>query len=117
MANTDKDKRINGRPVSDSESVDEEEMVVADMSMVQKPSVFLPKRLRHEGRLPGGSIDSIGFGGAPTNSDIVGSELTPEETKWAILGSLKAALLIGGAYAGGLGLLILVMFLLFKFFG
>ena len=111
MINEDKDLKLN------NPEDEEEEMVIADMSMVQKPSVFLPRRLRHEDRLPGGALDNSRAQGSYTNSDIVGSELTPEETKWAILGSLKAALLIGGAYAGGLGLLILVMYLLFEFFG
>ncbi len=89
---------------------DEDEMVIADMSYVQKPSVFLPKRIRHEDRLPGSPLaDNSNPYATP------GLDLSPEETKWAILGSLKAALLIGGAYAIGLGGLVLLMYLAFKY--
>ncbi len=105
-----------GLKAFDSEEMDEEEMVIADMSMVRKPNVFLPRKLRGEERLPSGAFDDRGLGGAPSNSDIVASELSPEETKWAILGSLKAAFMIGGAYIVGLGLVVLTMFLLFKYF-
>ena len=121
MNNADKVKKINSEDMPNGfenpeEELDEEEMVIADMSMVRKPNVFLPSRLRGEESLPGGAVSGMGFGGAPSNSDIVASELSPEETKWAILGSLKAAVLIGGAYIVGLGLVVLTMFLLFKYF-
>lgn len=40
-------------------------------------------------------------------------QFTKEQTRWAILGALKASLLIGLAYAVGLGLIILIMVLWF----
>lgn len=100
----------------EKDKAEEEEMVVADMSLVRGRSVFLPERIRHEGRLKqsgssGKTRESAGGFESP-----IGEELSPEATKWAILGSLKAALLIGGAYAIGLWLLVLVMFVLFKYF-
>ena len=105
---------------------EEDEMVVADMSFVRKRSIFLPERIRHERRLEGdngtSNIDplgrnvlssSAGYQGTSTHS---GSDLdmSPETAKWAILGTLKAALIIVGAYAVGLGALIFLMFLAFK---
>ena len=119
--------------VSKTSVPDEDEMIVADMSLVRKRSLFLPERIRNEGRLKGGEshnkIDPLGrgafasssmqssykdsvYGGKDSTSDL---DLDSETTKWAILGTLKAAFLIGGAYIIGLGGLILLMFLAFKY--
>lgn len=119
---------LNNKPIDD-----EDDMVVADMSLVRKRSVFLPERIRHEGRLGGsgdgtspyGGVDPLGRGALWSQNQNQstynplspsGGELTKEETKWAILGSLKAAVLIGSAYAIGLGAVVLLMFLAFKYF-
>lgn len=120
-----------------AEEMDEDEMVVADMSLVRKSSIFLPERIRNQNRLsdaaekgnlssnidplgravhmPGAYPSSGGYSGGGNYSS--GPELSSEETKWAILGTLKAAFLIGGAYIIGLGGLILLLFVLFKNFG
>ena len=92
------------KKIKEEEIQDEDEMVIADMSLVRKRRAFLPDRIRHEDRLMSGGGES----------DL---QLSDEETKWAILGTLKAALLIGGAYAIGLGAIILLMVILFKNFG
>lgn len=39
-------------------------------------------------------------------------EFTPRQRRWAALGALKAALLIGAAYLAGLGIIIGLMILL-----
>lgn len=40
------------------------------------------------------------------------TEYTPQQRRWAALGALKAALLIGAAYLAGLGIIIGLMMLL-----
>ena len=119
---------INSINNIDDESQDE--LVVADMSLVRKRSTFLPERIRHEDRLAqdsslvGGKNDYANNPAALSsrttadprgeNGGSVYGELTPEETKWALFGTLKAALMVGAAYAVGLGLIILIMVLVFS---
>ena len=42
-------------------------------------------------------------------------EWTPKEKLWAVLGVMKATLLIAGAYLVGLGVLLAVLFLLWRY--
>lgn len=79
---------------------------IADMSQVDRPSLL--------GRLPsGGHADGTGRNhtqdGAPEQSPF-----TKEERRWIVLGTLKAALLIGFAFIGGLGLVILLLMLIWR---
>ena len=43
-----------------------------------------------------------------------GFDLTPKEKRWAALGAMKAVLMIAGAYLLGLGVLLGILFLLWK---
>lgn len=79
---------------------------IADMSQVERPSLL--------GHLPvGGHADGTGRdntqNGVPEQSPF-----TKEERRWIVLGTLKAALLIGFAFIGGLGLVILLLMLIWR---
>lgn len=113
--------------IDSSGIIDEEDMVVADMSLVRKRRAFLPDRIRNEERLKNGGMmgqepvgsrtEDLAIGSRESASGTISSvygDLTPDQTKWAILGTLKAALLVGSAYAVGLGGLILILYLLFR---
>ncbi len=77
---------------------------IADMSQVGRPSLL--------GHLPaGGHAD--GTKRENTQSGVPEqSPFTKEERRWIVLGTLKAALLIGFAFIGGLGLVILLLMLI-----
>lgn len=89
--------------------LDEEDdgRTIADMSGVSRQPLFLP-------RLPG----EFGRGQGPARRDEapgqtqkapwVEETFSPEEQRWAVLGALKAALLIGAAFVAGLGLVVLL---------
>jgi hypothetical protein len=84
--------------------------VVSDMSGVERPSLgeiffghgfkVLREHSKRENRIENIPKEPV--------------DLTHEETKWYILGSLKAGLLVALAYAAGLGLVILIMLLVFS---
>ena len=83
---------------------DDDGRVIADMSGVEKPIMFgflSPSFRRSRGNR---------FQGRSSLED--GVEMSREERRYYILGALKASLLIGLAYAVGLGLIILLMVLL-----
>lgn len=71
--------------------------VIADMSDLDRPSISNLFRKNRE---------------VQTEEEPV--QYTKEQTLWAILGALKAALLVGFAYIFGLGSVILLMYLFFK---
>lgn len=73
---------------------------IADMSGVERPSLF--------GHIPGIDDDRRP---APRRPSDVQEDLTPEERKWAVLGALKAALSIGMVYLVGFLLLVGVLLL------
>ncbi len=50
----------------------------------------------------------------PSSESMPEEEQDPETRRWYILGALKAALLIGGAYVVGLGLLIALLILFWQ---
>ena len=85
---------------------DDDGRTIVDMSGIDRPSLFLP-------RMPG-----AGQGGGPRRAappepmpqqpSWVDDSPSKEEMLWAMLGALKAALLIGLTFIVGLGLVILV---------
>jgi len=77
---------------------------IADMSAVERPALFLPRRSRRRERAPEEGEPS----GTPE------SAYTPQEQRWAVLGALRAGLMIALAYALGLGLVILILLLIWR---
>lgn len=80
---------------------DDDEIVVADMSNVQRRSSFVSQSLK----------DRMNVSRSRDNSQDL---LTKEERKWYILGALKAAISIGLVYAVVIGLFILLIVVLYK---
>lgn len=76
-------------------------MTVADMSGIEKPNLF-------GFRNPNQDDDS------KPNISSNSEPLDKETRKWAILGALKASLLVALAYIVGLGLVILLLVLFYK---
>lgn len=74
---------------------------VVDMSQVERPNLLTIRSFQEEKEAPRPS------------SSMPQESFTKEQRKWAILGALKASLLIGSAYIIGLGLLILILVLWF----
>ena len=74
----------------------------ADMSQIERPNFFslghMPERRERDNERP-----------QKTQAPSAGDEMTKQERRWYVLGTLKASLLIGLAYVVGLGLLILLM--------
>lgn len=90
---------------------DDDDRVIADMSLVQRRTAFIPEKIRREAKLKEQAMRSN-----PQMTNAL-DEMDAGTTKWAILGMLKAALLVGGAYILGLGAFILLLYLGFKYFG
>lgn len=76
-------------------------MTVADMSDIEKPNLFGFRNPNLEKNVP----NNVSSNTEP---------LDKETRKWAILGALKASLLIGLAYIVGIGLFILLLVLFYK---
>lgn len=76
-------------------------MTVADMSEVERPNLFGFRNPNLEKDVP----TSVSSNSEP---------LDKETRKWAILGALKASLLIALAYIVGIGLFILLLVLFYK---
>lgn len=95
---------------------------IADMSGISRQPLFLPRWPGRAGR-PGGAGRMPGPGapdGAPMPPQQAGAAQPPswvdnapsrEEQLWAMLGAMKAALLVGGVFAAGLGLVVLLFVL------
>ena len=79
------------------EPFEDDGRTIADMSSIVPQRTFLPRRKPRED--------------APSSE---GLDLTPKEKRWAALGAMKAVLLIAGAYLLGLGILLGLLFLLWK---
>jgi len=96
---------------------------VADMEGVERPSLFVP---RSPGAGSGGSPGPAQAPGGPNpggrRSAAAGNPFaapanaayTPRERRWAILGALRAALLIAGVFILGLGILIGILVLVWR---
>ncbi len=72
----------------------------ADMSQVERPSFF--------GHIPG-QREQNPKPSKPARAPAPGDEMTHQERRWYVLGTMKASLLIALAYALGLGLVVLLM--------
>ena len=79
---------------------DDDGRVIADMSGLDRPSMFVPRARKKDERPP------------EDDDRPWESMLTPEERRITILAALKAALLIALAFILGLGAVILLMVLL-----
>ena len=81
------------------EPFEDDGRTIADMSGIATQPTILPRRkLRKE----------------PETNSGEGLELTRKEKRWAALGAMKAVLLIAGAYLLGLGILLGLLFLIWK---
>lgn len=92
----------------DRRDFEDDGRTIADMSDVSRPSLFGHLPVREKGTKP-----------LPQEAVSQGPEqepLSPEARRWAILGALKAALLIGMAFIVGLGLVILLLLLIWGAF-
>ena len=78
---------------------------IADMSGIGHAPMLRPQRRRAAGQTPELSNDR------PWEQE---PEWTAKEKLWAVLGVLKATLLIAGVYLAGLGVLLAALFLLWK---
>lgn len=78
---------------------------IADMSGIGHAPMLRPHRRRAAGQTPEPSNDR------PWEQE---TEWTAKEKLWAVLGVLKATLLIAGVYLAGLGVLLAALFLLWK---
>lgn len=81
---------------------DDDGHVIADMSGIERQRLWIP---RLGGRQPGPARPEAG------ERQDWESSFTPEEQRLAVLGALKAALLIALAFIIGLGAVILLMVL------
>ena len=87
--------------MSKREKWEDDGRTVADMSGVGGPSLFLPRALKKQ---TGPDAEKAQSPQEPL--------LQGDERRWAILGAVKAALMIGFVFAAGLGLVILLMVLI-----
>lgn len=87
---------------------DDDGRTIADMSGLQRrPPLFLPRfRQRYRPAPPQPQDSGEEHGRPPTPLD-----LSPEERRWYILGTLSAALLVALVFIGGLGLIVLLFYL------
>ena len=81
------------------EPFEDDGRTIADMSGIAPQPTILPRRKPRE---------------EPESSGEEGLELTRKEKRWAALGAMKAVLLIAGAYLLGLGILLGLLFLIWK---
>ena len=84
---------------------DDDGRTIADMSAVEGPSLFVPR--------------SPGVKKAPPQPETPDrpwedSGMSPKERRMYVLGAMKATMLIGLAYIGGLGLVIALLLWLWK---
>lgn len=87
---------------------EQDERVVADMSGVERRNIMFgsrPKGTRAELKEPPQKRRNSAY---PYEEE----EITPEQRKWYILGTLKASFMIGAVYVVGIGLVILLMILI-----
>ena len=80
------------------EPFEDDGRTIADMSGIAPQPTIVPRRK------PRKEPESSGEG----------LELTRKEKRWAVLGAMKAVLLIAGAYLLGLGILLGILFLIWK---
>lgn len=91
---------------------DDDGRTIADMSGVEHPSMFghMPKQTESKQvRIPEETENSNSS--RPWEEEF---SLTKEERKWYVLGALKAAMMIGLAFAVGLGLIVFLLTLIWS---
>ncbi|MDO4331099.1 MAG: hypothetical protein Q4C58_00235 [Eubacteriales bacterium] len=97
---------------------DDDGRTIADMSGIDRPGLFFPRKV---GRLREHERESLAAKGAenPRGGGSLGmrpweenASLNKDERRMYILGALKAALLIGLAFVVGLGLLVALLLFL-----
>ena len=81
------------------EPFEDDGRTIADMSGIAPQPTILPRRKSRK---------------VPETNSGEGLELTRKEKRWAVLGAMKAVLLIAGAYLLGLGILLGILFLIWK---
>lgn len=89
---------------------------IADMSGVSRQPLFLPRLPGRAGHLsgpgaPSGAPMPPPQAGAARPQPWVDDAPSREEQLWAMLGAMKAALLVGGVFVAGLGLVVLLFVL------
>ena len=81
------------------EPFEDDGRTIADMSGIAPQPTILPRRKPRK---------------EPETNSGEGLELTRKEKRWAALGAMKAVLLIAGAYLLGLGILLGILFLIWR---
>ena len=81
------------------EPFEDDGRTIADMSGIAPQPTIVPRRKPRK---------------EPETNSGEGLELTRQEKRWAALGAMKAVLLIAGAYLLGLGILLGLLFLIWK---
>ena len=81
------------------EPFEDDGRTIADMSGIAPQPTIVPRRKPRK---------------EPETNRGEGLELTRKEKHWAVLGAMKAVLLIAGAYLLGLGILLGILFLIWK---
>ena len=81
------------------EPFEDDGRTIADMSGIAPQPTIVPRRKPRK---------------EPEANSGEGLELTRKEKRWAVLGAMKAVLLIAGAYLLGLGILLGLLFLIWK---
>ena len=81
------------------EPFEDDGRTIADMSGIAPQPTILPRRKPRK---------------EPETNSGEALELTRKEKRWAVLGAMKAVLLIAGAYLLGLGILLGILFLIWK---
>ena len=105
-----------------NEPFEDDGRTVADMSGIEHDSIWLPRR-RKQGHTPAQQPQQAAD--RPWEEDPPpepandrpweqAPDWTPKEKFWAVMGVLKATLAIAGVYLVGLGVLLAVLFLLWK---
>lgn len=102
----------------------ERDFVVADMTGVERPGLFKVHKMgtwKNAGGRSGAGAAGPAAGAEASSADMTYAKdpapsqepivLTKEERKWYILGAVKAALIVGFVFAGGLTLVVLLMYL------
>lgn len=85
------------------EEAEDDGRVIADMSGIDAPSVFSPFSLSKKRRE--GEVSEPAEKERPWEED----SLSPQERRMWALGALKAAMMIGFAFLGGLALVIVLL--------
>jgi hypothetical protein len=102
--------KYNSYGYANQKEDDEDDFVVSDMSAIERPSLFGFKPIGDWKRPKFKTEEPVDMTYQSSNPEPI--SLSKEETRWYILGVLKASLLIGSVYVVGLiSVIILLLFL------